>query len=209
MSLASRTDEELLSAYARGEAEAFEELYRRYRKPIFAFVHRFVSNPETAAELHQEVFLRVVRASGEFAERSKFSTWLYRIARNLCIDHLRRASHRQTRSLDQPRAEGDDDRRLEEVLADPKGDVERQVTRGELRKAIERAVAALPEDQREVFLLREVAGLAYKEIAEVVGCPENTAKSRMRYALERLRAALAHYEELASTAGTAGTWGRR
>ena len=210
MSAQVPSDEELFARYRRGDARAFEELYRRYRRPVYGFIYRFVSDPETAAELHQEVFLKVIRGAADFEERSKFSTWLYRITRNLCVDRLRRMSHRKTVSLDQPGdPDGRDDRSLSERVEDPSGDVERQVVHGRLREALARAVAGLPEEQREVFLLREVSGLSYKEISEVVGCPENTAKSRMRYALERLRQSLSEWEAVAEEAGRVSPWGRR
>ncbi len=196
------SDDELFAAYREGDLQAFEKLFARHRGPVFRFVSRYVSDREAAAELTQDIFLKVVRSSADFRGGSKFTTWLYRIARNACIDRLRRMSFRKTLSLDQTSgSEEGEGRTLLDVLSDPNGDVERQVVHGRLREKIAQAVAGLPDDQREVFLLREVAGLSFREVAEVVGCPENTAKSRMRYALERLREALMDFREVAVRSG--------
>ncbi len=196
------TDDDLFAAYRDGDLTAFEELFRRHERPVFRFVSRYVSDREAAAELTQDIFLKVVRSSGSFRGGSKFTTWLYRIARNACIDRLRRMSFRKTLSLDKTSHHGDEEgRTLLDVLSDPNGDVERQVVHGRVREEIARAVSELPDEQREVFLLREVSGLSFREIADVVGCPENTAKSRMRYALERLREALGEFRGVAVRAG--------
>ena len=196
------TDDELFAAYRDGDLEAFEELFRRHKGPVFRFVSRYVSDREAAAELTQDIFLKVIRSAGDFRGGAKFTTWLYRIARNACIDRLRRMNFRKTLSLDKSSNRGDEEgRTLLDVLSDPNGDVERQFVHGRVREKIAQAVAQLPDEQREVFLLREVSGLSFAEIAEVVGCPENTAKSRMRYALERLREALAEFREVAVRAG--------
>src|SRR6185437_10510511 len=124
--------------------------------------------------------------------------WLYTIARNLCIDQLRKRALRKHPSLDQEQAgEEGDGPTLGEQTADARASVEREATGSELKARIAKAVELLPDDQREVFLMREVANLPFKEIAEITGVPENTVKSRMRYALERLQAALSEYEEYA------------
>ena len=140
----------------------------------------------------QEVFLRVVRGAKKWERQAKFSTWLYTIARNHCIDALRKASYRKTSSLDQTL--GDNDERGstlgdrvsdEEAIAPDRGADSRR-----LRGVLAEAVGALSDEQREVFLMREYAGMPFKEIADVVGVPENTVKSRMRYALEHMRTTL-------------------
>ncbi len=190
-------DEALMLRYQRGDATAFAELVRRHERPVYNFVLRHLRAEAAAADVTQEAFLRVVRRASEFKHEARFSTWLYTIARNLCVDHGRKGKLRRHPSLDAP--EGDGARLLLEVVADraPSGDVARAAEWSKMRTSIVSAVEALPEDQREVFLLREVANLPFKEIADVVGVPENTVKSRMRYALERLRAALSDFEEYA------------
>jgi RNA polymerase sigma-70 factor (ECF subfamily) len=145
----------------------------------------------------QETFVRVVQNAAEFKHEARFTTWVYTITRNLCIDHLRKRALRKHPSLDQAGGEEGDGPTLGEQTADPRASVEREATGIELKERIARAVDTLPDEQREVFLMREVANLPFKEIAEITSVPENTVKSRMRYALERLQEALAEYEEYA------------
>ena len=191
------TDEMLMVRYQRGDREAFAELVRRYQRPVYNFVIRQVRHPGTAEDVTQEVLVRVVQNAAEFKHEARFTTWLYTIARNLCIDHLRKQSHRRHPSLDQPAAGASEGRPLGDNIADahPSTDVERAAAASEVQACIVRAVEGLPEEQREVFLLREVANLPFKEIAEVTGAGENTVKSRMRYALETLRGHLQHYKD--------------
>lgn len=193
------TDEMLMVRYQRGDREAFSELVRRYKRPIYNFVLRQVRQVNTAEDVTQDVFLRVVVNAAEFKHEARFSTWLYTIARNLCVDHLRKLTHRRHPSLDQPASPDGDARPLVESIADthPRASVERTAVSGEVATRIVQAVEGLPEEQREVFLLREVANLPFKEIANITGVGENTVKSRMRYALDRLQEALSEFEEYA------------
>ncbi len=191
------SDEELLRRFSEGDARAFEELVRRHQRPLHNFVLRSVRDPERAAELTQETLLRVVQRSGEFLGASKVTTWMYTIARNLCIDHGRRMLVRRHRSLDAPlKAEGDGSTLLDGVAADTPA-ADRRAMGQLLRERLVAAVDELPDEQREVFLLRELEHLPFRDIAEIVGVPENTVKSRMRYALERLQRALADFEDFA------------
>ena len=182
-----RTDESLMLAYRAGEAAAFHELVRRHRGPVFNFLVRQVGDRARAEDLLQEAWLKVVRSAASYETRAKFTTWLYTIARNLCVDASRRDRYRAADSLDQVGTVGGDERALSERVAARGASPERGAHGGQLRQAIEAALARLPEEQREVFLLREYSGVAFKDIAEVTGTPENTVKSRMRYALEGLR----------------------
>jgi RNA polymerase sigma-70 factor (ECF subfamily) len=151
-----------------------------------------------AEEVVQDAFVRVVQNAAEFKHEARFSTWLYTIARNLCIDQTRKHALRRHPSLDEPRKTEDrDGPTLGEQTADGNASVERAVVSVEIRERVATAVDALPEEQREVFLMREVSNLPFKEIAEIVGVSENTVKSRMRYALERLQEALSEFEEYA------------
>ena len=171
---------------------AFERLVARHEKPVWNFLRRFVRDATTAEDLLQEVFLRVVKSADEWRGAAKFSTWLYTIARNLTASTTRAArftgtpprwtlsdgdaaSRRRRCTTGSPRR----DRRADEVAADR-----------ETKRRIDEAVAALPAEQREVFLMREVMEMPFAEIAAAVGASEPTVKSRMRYALEKLRAAL-------------------
>jgi len=197
-----RTNEQLMVAYSQGDASAFEELLRRHQRPVLNFIYRYVGNRPTAEDLVQDVFMRIIRRAGSYKREAKFTTWLYTIARNICIDHSRRMQHRRTASLDHPvRAGGEDRRTLGESIASTDAATDRRAMGREIGEQIKAAVGHLAEDQREVFLMREYLGLPFKEIAEIVGIPENTAKSRMRYALEKLRSDLAEYEDLARRLG--------
>jgi RNA polymerase sigma-70 factor (ECF subfamily) len=192
------TDEALMVRYQRGDRSAFAVLLRRHQTPLYNFALRQLRTPQLAEDAVQEAFVRVVKNASEFKHEARFTTWLYTITRNICIDQLRKKALRKHPSLDQPR-QGEDGEgpTLGEQTADQRTSVEREATGSELKERIARAVEQLPEDQREVFLMREVANLPFKEIAEITGVPENTVKSRMRYALERLQQALSEYEEYA------------
>ncbi len=190
------TDEALMIRFQQGDRAAFAALVRKHKGPLFNFALRQLRMRQTAEDVVQEAFVRVVQNAADFKHEARFSTWLYTIARNLCIDHLRKGALRKHPSLD-ARTSQDEGPTLGEQTADTRANVEREATSDELRQRIAGAVETLPDDQREVFLMREVANLPFKEIADITGVPENTVKSRMRYALERLQAALSEYEEYA------------
>jgi len=193
------TDEMLMVRYQRGERKAFVELVRRHNRPIYNFVLRQLRVPSVAEDVTQDVFMRLVQNAAEFKHEARFLTWLYAIARNLCIDQLRKLSHRRHPSLDQPSGDQADAQLLGDAVADPnpRASAERNALSSEVRSSIVKAVDSLPDDQREVFLLREVANLPFRDIAEITGAGENTVKSRMRYALDRLKDALSDFEEYA------------
>lgn len=193
-------DEELLDRFRSGNARAFEELMRRHQTPLYNFILRSVRHPQTAEEIHQDAWLRILQGARDFQRASKFTTWAYTVARNLCIDHVRKASLRCHPSLDQPSG-AEEGPSLGEVLPDRAAAVDRAAIGNELQARIAAAIDALPTEQREVFLMREYGDLPFKDIAEIVGAPENTVKSRMRYALERLQLALADYEDYARALG--------
>ncbi len=191
-------DEALMVRFQRGDRAAFKILVSRHQKPLFNFALRHLRSPPLAEDVVQDSFVRVVQSASEFKHEARFSTWLYTIARNLCIDQLRKNALRRHPSLDESRASSEGEGpTLGEQMPDSKASVERAATSTELRSKISDAVEELPEEQREVFLMREVAHLPFKEIADITGVPENTVKSRMRYALERLQTALSEYEEYA------------
>lgn len=190
-------DEALMLRYQQGDRAAFALLVRRHQAALFNFALRQVRIPQVAEDVVQESFVRVVQNAADFKHEARFTTWIYTITRNLCIDHLRKRALRKHPSLDESRGEEGDGPTLGEQTADPRASVEREATGMELKERILRAVDTLPDEQREVFLMREIANLPFKEIAEITSVPENTVKSRMRYALERLQEALAEYEDYA------------
>jgi RNA polymerase sigma-70 factor (ECF subfamily) len=200
--LRDESDEALMARYQRGEVRAFEVLLARHRGPLYNFILRFTNHPAVAEDLLQEAFLRVVKGAESYQRNAKLTTWLYTIARNLCVDASRRAKHRRATSLEQPldRHRGEGSAVLGDGIADRGAGVDRQAMSTELRGRIEHAVGRLVDEQREVFMMREILNLPFKEIAEITGVPENTVKSRMRYALEKLRADLQDFAELARAA---------
>jgi RNA polymerase sigma-70 factor (ECF subfamily) len=186
-------DEVLLAAYRQGDSAAFELLLGRYRGPIFNFLLRSARDRGRAEELYQDVWMKVIERCDEFRGDAKFSTWLYTIARNLCIDHQRKMKFRGHASLDAPQPSSGQS--IGERVSSFGPSTEQLAAGRLLGDRIARAVEGLPDEQREVFLLRQLQGLAFKEIADVVGVPANTVKSRMRYALERLQHTLSDLEE--------------
>ena len=191
------SDESLMLRYRDGDVRAFELLVTRHRKALYNFILRFVRDAAQAEDVTQEAFLRLVKGADAYERQAKFTTWLYTIARNLCVDAARRGKHRKAASLDAPIGDEDGSASLIDLVADGGAAVDRQAQSRELAVRLRQAIESLPDEQREIFLLREVADLQFNEIASVIGCPENTVKSRMRYALEKLREALEEYRDLA------------
>jgi len=187
-----RSGEDLMAAYQRGDSAAFAELMARYETPLWNFLRHSLRDDSLAEDLLQETFMRVVKNASHYQPTARFSTWLYTIARNLCIDHQRAAAHRKTRSLDGKNSDrdSDPDRQLHDTVANAQPTIEHTAIHRELIQQLNTAVDALPTSQREVFLMREVLELPFAEIAATVGASEATVKSRMRYALEALRNAL-------------------
>jgi RNA polymerase sigma-70 factor (ECF subfamily) len=194
------SDEALMMRYQRGDLRAFAELVTRHKTPLYNFALRQVGASGAAEDLVQEVFVRIIESAGTFKHEAKFTTWAYTIARNLCVDHHRKASYRRHASLDERDSrEHGEGASLGDQVADlhPRASTERSAIASEIQRKVVTALDALPGEQREVFLLRQVANLPFQEIAVITGTPENTVKSRMRYALERLQEALTEFEEYA------------
>ncbi len=187
-------DEELMLRYAAGDVAAFEILLGRHERKILNFVYRSIGDRARAEEVTQDVFLRVVRSAERYKKSARFTTWLYTIARNACIDEARRARRHRTVSLDAP--VGDEggatfvDLVVDEHAAGGAGSLSRQEFHAKLREGL----AALPDEQREVFILRQYDGMKFVDIAGMLDLSENTVKSRMRYALATLRGYLADFE---------------
>jgi RNA polymerase sigma-70 factor, ECF subfamily len=193
------TDEVLMVRFQAGDRTSFASLVRRHKTALYNFIMRLVRSPSAAEDLVQDVFVKVVHSAADFKHESKFSTWAYTIARNICIDHLRKMALRQHPSLDQARGDSPNGPTLLDRTGDthPRAAVERSAIGAQLGARIAHCVEELPEEQREVFLLREIGNLPFKDIAGITGVPENTVKSRMRYALERLQEGLSEYEDYA------------
>jgi RNA polymerase sigma-70 factor (ECF subfamily) len=196
--LEERSDEELMSLYAQGDARAFEVLYLRHERPVFGFILRSCKRHDLAEELLQEVWSRVIKSAADYEHKAKFTTWLYTVARNICIDRARRDRRRHELSLD-AHVGGEDEQGSQtftERLVDDHAQVSHMThERRVFAERLERALAELPEEQREVFMLKEINGLKFREIADIMDVPVPTVKSRMRYALEALRGHLSDYRE--------------
>ena len=186
-------DEALMKRYQDGDVSAFQTLLERHQKKVFNFILRFIGDRERANDLLQETFLRVVRQRDSYVPTARFTTWVFRIARNLSIDELRRRTHRRHTSLDQPTHQRDGAKTpLERIPGDSAGGFQHTDAQ-EIRARLQGAIDELSNEQREVFVMRHLQQMPFKAIAEVIGENENTVKSRMRYALENLRLALADY----------------
>ncbi|NOZ01521.1 MAG: sigma-70 family RNA polymerase sigma factor [Deltaproteobacteria bacterium] len=163
---------------------------------MLGYLTRFFGDRELATDLTQDVFMRVIRSAGRFRGDSSFTTFLYRIVRNLCVDVMRsRAAHPDSRAASLERTAGPDDRPLAETIPGREPDGEDRALSGELSRALAKGLERLPPEQREVFLMREVEGLRFAEIASILDVNENTVKSRMHYAVVSLRKALAAFRE--------------
>jgi RNA polymerase sigma factor (sigma-70 family) len=192
MDLAQETDENLMVRFGRGEAAAFEFLYRRHESRVFRFLQRNVKNEATANDLMQEVWFAVVRGAANYQPTAKFTTWLFTIAHNRTVDMIR-ANHR-LQSLDA----GDDadpeaSNPLERLAIEAKLEPPAQVQSQDEAAALLGAVAQLPAEQRSAFLLQAEGDLSVEEIAHATGASFETVKSRLRYARAKLRQLLWEY----------------
>jgi len=180
------TDEELVARSIGGDADSFNELVLRWERPIYALAYRTIGREEDARDVCQETFLRAFRALPAFRGQAKFSSWLYRIALNLCRDWVRRERRA-------PVVQPPEDVDLLELAAaaEPSESIEDLVARKDLSKAVERAMELLPEEQRTAIVLKEYHGLTFQEIADLIGCPLSTVKTRLYQGLTVLRRELA------------------
>jgi len=184
---ASLGDAELVVRALRGRDDGFEELVRRYQRPIVSYVYRMTGDYESALDLTQEVFIKVYNSLARYSPEYKFSTWIYRIAHNSAIDHLRRLS---TREVELGMTARDGTTYERSVASDAPGP-EQLSERAERRAEIEDVIGQLPEGYRELILLRHAHDLSYDEIAEVTGLPLGTVKNRIFRAREAMRGPLA------------------
>jgi RNA polymerase sigma-70 factor (ECF subfamily) len=168
----------LMLAYAQGDVAAFEELYAHYRAPMYRFFARQCGTRARAEELYQELWMRVIQHRDTYQHNARFSTWLYRIAHNLLVDQHRKR---------EPGGAADE---LDEIEAETDADPAQQYVAHESLSRFKLLLEALPAEQRRVFLLKEEAGLSLEEIAQVTGAGFESVKSRLRYAVTKLRQAL-------------------
>lgn len=177
------SDEQLMLAYAGGDATAFESLYARHKGPLFRFVLRSVKGEAQAEELFQEIWMRAIEARERYRPAAKFTTWLYTIAHNRLVDHWR-AKGLALVSLD------DEERAALEPVAPASAEPHANLEASRTAARLSQAIAALPLAQREVFLLHQEGELTVAEIAAATGSNEEAAKSRLRYAMTKLKQAI-------------------
>ena len=175
-------DGELVLTAVSGREAAFEELVRRYQRPIASYVYRMVGDYDAALDLTQEVFIKVYNSLSRYRSEFKFSTWIYKIAHNTAIDHLRRHTVR-----DQILTADGDGPRSEIAIESRRLTPEQESEREERRSEIESVVQSLPAAYRELIVLRHSHDLSYDEIAEVTGLPLGTVKNRLFRAREAMR----------------------
>ena len=181
------TDEDLVGAIQAGDTDSLAVLVGRWEQPLHRFVYRMLPRKEDVNDICQETFLRILNKADRFKSGSRFSTWMYQIALNLCRDQARRRKRWGLLMADNVE--------LNEDLA-PSGAIRQQkdpadnIEKKQLSEAVRRALDRIPANQREVLIMKEFEGLKFKEIAAVLGCPESTVKSRMYGGLNGLRSAL-------------------
>jgi RNA polymerase sigma-70 factor (ECF subfamily) len=177
------SDEQLMLAYAGGDAGAFETLYARHKGPLYRFVLRSVKSRGEADELFQDVWMKAIEARTRYEPKAKFTTWLYTIAHHRLIDHWRSRGLAAV-SMD------DDEAPVAEPAAPPSAEPQRVVEAQQTLAQLSAAIAALPMVQREAFLMHHEGELSVAEIAAATGVNEEAAKSRLRYAMNKLRGAI-------------------
>jgi RNA polymerase sigma factor (sigma-70 family) len=191
------TDEALMMRYAQGEVAAFNALYTRHELGVWRYVFRSVQNQSNADELTQELWFAVARAAAAYEpERNgaKFKTWLFTMAHNRIVDHWRAFKPHDSIALD---AQDDETMQLRaQLIADSGYGPVRQIESRQQARALIAAVEALPADQREAFLLQAEGGMSVEEIAQATSCSFETAKSRLRYARNKLKTLLAEFAQV-------------
>jgi RNA polymerase sigma-70 factor (ECF subfamily) len=171
-----RSDDDLMAEYSRGRLSALDELVDRYRLPLLRFAYRVVADEMRAEDVVQEAFVRVMQKARSYSARGHFRTWLFAIAANLCKDERRRIARRQECSLDCPDITMAADHASDEVGTD-----------AFIRWQLTVALQALSPEHRIALVLHHCQQFSYEEIAEVIGCPAGTVKSRVHYALQYVR----------------------
>ena len=182
-------DAEALRAVLEGDPTAYRGLVEKYQNRVYGMVYGMLRNREDARDVTQDAFVKAYNNLGAFRLESSFYTWLYRIAMNLAIDHARKVKRRKTTSFEEEVGQRDETGGIDEIhhQENPRKALERKELYGRIMEALDK----LPDDQRQAVLLRELEGLSYKEIAEVMEIPEGTVMSRLFYARRKLQQLLA------------------
>lgn len=191
------TDEnKLIKKAQKGDADAFEKIISEYQNVVYSIAYRYADNAEDAADMSQEIFLKMFRNINTFQFKSKLSTWIYRVATNTCIDLAKKTKNdRNTYSIDDGYENSDGETKYNEI-ADDSSQPDIAVENGEIRDVINMAISRLSDDYRLVIILRDIQGLSYDEISEIVGCSVGTVKSRISRGRKNLREILFEDREL-------------
>jgi RNA polymerase sigma factor (sigma-70 family) len=176
------SDQELISLYQNGDSEAISTLVTRHKDKIFTSIYLLVKDKYLAEDIFQDAFIKVIDTinGGRYNEEGKFLPWVMRIAHNLCIDHFRKVKR-------SPSIKTSDDRDIFEVLNFSEAGVDEKIMQGQSNARVRRMLDMLPQDQKEVIIMRHFADLSFREIAKLTDCSINTALGRMRYGLINLR----------------------
>ncbi len=180
--LSTLTDQELVRSYMNGDSNAMNVLVERYKDKIFTSIYLLVKDKYLAEDIFQDVFIRIIDTlkGGRYTDEGKFLPWAMRIAHNMCVDHFRKVKR-------SPSIKTSDDHDIFEVLNFSEAGADQKIMANQSHDKIRKMVDLLPEDQREVIILRNYANLSFKEIADLTNCSINTALGRMRYGLINLR----------------------
>ncbi len=180
--LSTLTDQDLVRSYMNGDSNAMNVLVERYKDKIFTSIYLLVKDKYLAEDIFQDVFIRIIDTlrGGRYTDEGKFLPWAMRIAHNMCVDHFRKVKR-------SPSIKTSDDHDIFEVLNFSEPGADQKIMANQSHDKIRKMVDLLPEDQREVIILRNYADLSFKEIAELTNCSINTALGRMRYGLINLR----------------------
>jgi len=179
-----RSDELLAKSAKEGDALAFDELFKRYKRPILNFIYRLIGNKETAEDVALEAFMKVYENISIYDPNKKFSTWLYTITRNLAKNSLRDKKYFKDRSIEETLAEGDENLHLKDVIEDSSMRPDVIAQDNELAEEAQKILNGLPEEYREVITLCSIQGLKYEEAAKILGCSIATISVRLEKAKE-------------------------
>lgn len=179
------TEELLIKRAKKGDSKAFSALLNEHLSMIYNIAYRMTGNPDDASDMTQEVMIKIFKNLDSFNQKSKFSTWVYRVATNTCLDELKKIRRKQTLSLDAEYETDDGSVSFEQEDLSPSPD--EQAETNELKDIVARAITRLGEEHRVVIVLRDIKGLSYVEIAEILNCSDGTVKSRLSRARARLK----------------------
>lgn len=190
----SNNEKDLVERAKSGDIEAFEQLVISCQKKVFNIAYRMIGNYEDANELAQEVFLKAFRSIKKFKGDSLFSTWIYKVTANVCLDEIRKRKKKVVISLDREIEFNDGEVKRQIPDNAPTPDMEAETN--ELKSAVNESIAQLPDDYKSMIILRDIQGFSYDEISKIVNCPEGTVKSRINRARQALKKILQGKKEL-------------